>query len=427
MTADSSSASALMSPAPADPIPEQQPLWPDPEALARVVERLSALPRLTTETESGLLRAELAAAGRGEGLVLHGGDCAERFEDSDPATVLRKTAQLRALADRMRDGSGAPRATAVGRIAGQYAKPRSEEYEITPDGVRLHSYRGDAVNAHEPDPALRVPDPARLLTAHDRAARVLRTVRETWRGIPPGDRVFVSHELLLLPYERALLNGRVDPDGPAGPGGLPAPGGLPVPDGSAEPDGRHAGSTHFGWIGERTRRLDGAHVAFAASLSNPVGVKLGPGAEPAEAAALVRRLNPRAEEGRLTLVVRMGADRIGDRLPALARAVIATGVPVVWLCDPMHGNTLRAPGGTKTRAVPSVRAEVTGFVRVLRSLGAHPAGLSLELTPDPVTECVDARSASAGPDLFPDYRSLCDPRLNPAQANAVVGSFLAAL
>ncbi|MDN3267113.1 3-deoxy-7-phosphoheptulonate synthase [Streptomyces sp. MA15] len=406
----------LLSPRSTAPLAEaaQQPPWPDLTALADAVERLASLPPLTTPAETGLLRAELAAVCRGEGLVLHGGDCAEPFADSAPPTVLRKVSHLRALTDLLRDGAGAARGIAIGRIAGQYAKPRSEAYETTPDRCRMHSYRGDAVNAFEPDPTARVPDPARLLAAHTHATRVLETIRSRWRGSAPGERVYVSHELLLLPFERALLVAGERPGEPA-----------------------HAGSTHFGWIGERSRALHGAHVSLAASVTNPVGVKLGPGTAPQDAVNLALRLNPERVAGRLTFIVRMGAEQVAAQLPAVVRAVTASGVPVVWLCDPMHGNTVRLADGTKTRRVSVLCQEVTGFAHAVRAHGGHPGGLSLELTPDPVTECLDgpppgaadlpAPAEATGRDLLPDYRSLCDPRLNPAQAEAVVQSFLAAL
>ncbi|NLU68813.1 3-deoxy-7-phosphoheptulonate synthase [Streptomyces sp. HNM0574] len=395
MTSDASSTPAHT--APTRPA-AQQPAWPDPDALAEVVRELAVLPPLVTEEEVTALSGELAEAARGERLVLHGGDCAERFEDSDRDTVLRKAAQLRGLATRLREGAGAPGVTAVGRIAGQYAKPRSADHEPGPDGRSIPSYRGDAVNAEAPDPLLRVPDPRRLLTAYHSARRALAALRESARGEEAAQPVYASHELLLLEYERALFR--------KGPGAALAT------------------SAHFGWIGERTRGPRDAHADFASAVHNPVGVKLGPATTPDEALALARLLNPEAAEGRLSFIVRMGAERVTAALPPLVRAVADAGVPVVWLCDPMHANTYRAPGGRKTRALPEIRREIEGFVRVLRTHGAHPAGLSLELTPDPVTECVEGPRERTGAGDFPDYRSACDPRLNPEQATAAVDAFL---
>ncbi|ASU84919.1 3-deoxy-7-phosphoheptulonate synthase [Nocardiopsis gilva YIM 90087] len=375
----------------------QQPDWPDGDLLGHVRRTLRELPGLTTEEETEQLGTALAEAARGEALVLQGGDCAERFHDAVPARVRRKLDHLQGLASVLRAGTDL-RVVPVGRMAGQYAKPRSDSYETLPDGRRVPSYRGDAVNDPAADPALRTADPTRLVNAYDCSRSVLRTLRASWTDRPADERVYTGHELLLLPYEESLVRtGR---------------------------RGDYAASTHFGWIGARTRSLDGAHVGLAASVHNPIGVKIGPRTSPTEAVELVRRLNPDAVPGRLTFIVRMGAEHLETYLPPLVESVAAYGAPVVWLSDPMHGNTFRTPDGVKTRSMSAMRAEMEGFVRVLRQHRQWPAGMHLELTPDPVTECVDFPEAAADRRAFPDFRSACDPRLNPAQAERIVHAFL---
>ncbi|MER7078680.1 3-deoxy-D-arabinoheptulosonate-7-phosphate synthase [Saccharopolyspora kobensis] len=377
----------------------QQPDWPDGELVERARRTLSDLPGLTTEDEIDSLREVLAAAALGEALVLQGGDCAERFADAEPSTVRRKLDHLQGVASVLRSGAELPVVT-IGRIAGQYAKPRSTSHEKLPDGRSLPSYRGDAVNDIAADPVLRTPDPDRLLTAYHSARAVLDTMRSSWIGRPAAERVYAAHELLLLPYEEPLVRS-----------------------GST---GKFAASAHFGWVGERTRDIGGAHVRLAESVQNPIGVKIGPAVTPVEAVELVHKLNPDRIPGRLTLIVRMGAGEVGRRLPLLVEEVSRHAGPVVWLSDPMHGNTSRTSGGVKTRFLPAVLEEVTTFVRVLRERGQWPAGLHLELTPDPVTECVDGPERFEEHLAFPDYRSVCDPRLNPAQAAQVVDAFLLA-
>ncbi|MBB6170947.1 3-deoxy-7-phosphoheptulonate synthase [Nocardiopsis mwathae] len=375
----------------------QQPDWQDGDLLDHVRRRLRDLPGLTTEDEVGELERALAGAARGEALVLQGGDCAERFHDAVPDRVRRKLDHLQGLASVLRAGTGLG-VVPVGRMAGQYAKPRSDPYETLPDGRRVPSYRGDAVNDPAADPVLRAADPTRLVDAYDCSRAVLGAVRASWAGRQAGERVYTAHELLLLPYEESLVR--------------------------TGKRGDYAASTHFGWIGARTSAPDGAHVGLAASVHNPVGVKIGPRTSPAHAVELVRRLNPDAVPGRLTFIVRMGAEQLDSALPPLVEAVAAGGIPVVWLSDPMHGNTYRAPGGAKTRSLSAMRAETEAFVRVLREHRQWPAGLHLELTPDPVTECVDVPETATGRLVFPHYRSVCDPRLNPAQAEQLVHAFL---
>ncbi|PPK63693.1 3-deoxy-7-phosphoheptulonate synthase [Actinokineospora auranticolor] len=373
----------------------QQPPWPHQFEVDDVEAELAELPGLTTEAEVDDLAGAMTLVARGDALVLQGGDCAERLHEAVPDLVRRKVDYLQGLAAMMRAASGLP-SVAVGRLAGQYGKPRSSPYEPSPTdpGLRMVAYCGDAVNAPEPEPPQRVPNPRRLRAAYDSAQAVLREVRRASRGKPPAERVHVAHELLLLPYERPLVR--------------------------AGAQGPFTTSTHFGWIGERTRALPGAHVALAAGLRNPIGVKIGPTATPDDVVALTRALNPEGLPGKLCLITRYGAGEVDRLLPGVAKAVARHGTPVVWLCDPMHGNGLKI-AGTKTRLVEDILTEVATFVKVLSGLRLRPSGLHLELTPDPVTECVSPQDAEPS---FPDYRSTCDPRLNPEQSVAVIAHFL---
>ncbi|GGY38800.1 3-deoxy-7-phosphoheptulonate synthase [Streptomyces omiyaensis] len=373
----------------------QQPYWPDPDAVDTVERELAGLPVLTPEDEVVDLMNGMALVARGAALLIQGGDCAERFHEAVPDLVRRKVDNLQGLAAIMRAGSGLP-AVALGRIAGQYGKPRSSPFETEESGSgrKMPSYCGDAVNEPEFQPAARTPEPRRLLTAYTCSQIVLDEIRRSWSGRPVLERVHTSHELLLLPYERPLVREGAH--------------------------GTYSGSAHFGWIGERTRREDGAHVALAQAVHNPVGVKLGPTVSPEDAVALSRSLNPEGVPGRLTFIVRFGAKEVEELLPPVVRAVARHGAPVVWLCDPMHGNGLKL-AGHKTRLIEPMRAETAAFVRTLREHGQWPAGLHLELTPDPVTECV---SEFDRPPRFTDYRSTCDPRLNPEQSADMVTHFL---
>jgi 3-deoxy-7-phosphoheptulonate synthase len=373
----------------------QQPYWPDPESLDAVERELAGLPVLTTENEIVDLLGGMDLVAQGSALLVQGGDCAERFHEAVPELVRHKVDNLQGLAAIMRAGSGLP-AVAVGRIAGQYGKPRSSPFETEDSGSgrQMPSYCGDAVNEPEFEPAARTPEPRRLLTAYTCSRLVLDEIRHSWSGRPVLERVYTSHELLLLPYERPLVRKGAH--------------------------GTYSGSAHFGWIGERTRGEDGAHVALARAVRNPVGVKLGPSTSPEDAVALSRSLNPEGVPGRLTFIVRFGAKDVDRLLPPVVEAVARHGAPIVWLCDPMHGNGLKL-SGHKTRLIEPMHAEIASFVRTLWAHGQWPAGLHLELTPDPVTECVSERDESP---QFTDYRSTCDPRLNPEQSAEMVSHFL---
>jgi 3-deoxy-7-phosphoheptulonate synthase len=415
----------------------QQPDWPDPARVRDVVAGLAEQPPLVFVGECDQLSERLAAAASGEAFVLQGGDCAETFAGATVDAVREKIETLLQMALVLTYAASVP-VVKIGRMAGQFAKPRSRPTE-TREGVELPAYRGDAVNGFEFTPEARQPDPIRLLQAYNSAAVTLNLCRAYANGgyadlhqahawnrdfvarSPVGQRYeqlageidralafmkaagvdseefhgvefYSSHEALLLDYERALT--RVDPDS-----------GLP-----------YDLSAHLVWIGERTRDVGGAHVEFCSRIRNPIGVKLGPTASPDDAVALVERLNPEREPGRLTLITRLGADRIRDLLPPLVERVTERGAPVVWVCDPMHGNTFEAPSGYKTRRLDHVFDEVAAFFEVHRALGTHPGGIHVEFTGDDVTECIGGGQEIAESDLQSRYETACDPRLNRGQA-----------
>jgi 3-deoxy-7-phosphoheptulonate synthase len=415
----------------------QQPDWPDRGRLHAVTSELAGLPPLVFAGECDVLRERLAAVARGEAFVLQGGDCAETFAGATADAVRAKLQTLLQMAVVLTYGASVP-IIKIGRMAGQFAKPRSRPGE-TRDGVDLPAYRGDAINGIEFTAQARTPDPARLLRAYHCSAVTLNLCRAFATGgyadlhqvhawnqdfvseSPAGQRYerlageidralafmracgadpeelhavefYSSHEALLLDYEQALT--RTDSQT-----------GLP-----------YDTSAHFVWIGERTRDPGGAHVEFASGIRNPVGVKIGPGATPADVLGLIARLNPGREPGRLTLITRMGADRVRDALPPLIQAVVADGIEVPWVCDPMHGNTFEAPSGHKTRRFDDVLDEVQGFFEVHRRLGTHPGGIHIEFTGDNVTECVGGSHEIVADDLYQRYETACDPRLNRGQA-----------
>jgi 3-deoxy-7-phosphoheptulonate synthase len=415
----------------------QQPDWPDAAVLRSVVEQLRLLPPLVFAGECDQLKERLGAVARGEAFLLQGGDCAETFVDATADSIRNKIKTLLQMAVVLTYGARVP-VVKVGRIAGQFAKPRSVGTE-TRDGVTLPSYRGDAVNGQEFTLKARTPDPERLLRVYNTSAATLNLVRaftqggladlrevHSWNqgfvrgngahqryeamaqdidramafmlacGVDPEALrtvdLYSSHEALLLDYERALT--RVD----------------------SRTGRSYDVSGHLVWVGERTRDLDGAHIEFAASVRNPVAVKLGPGTTPEEALALTERLDPDGEPGRLTFISRMGADRVRDALPPLVEKVKASGAVVAWVCDPMHGNTYEAPDGLKTRRFGDVIEEVQGFFEVHRDLGTHPAGIHMELTGDDVTECIGGSGGLVETDLPMRYQTACDPRLNHQQS-----------
>ncbi|MEU4985649.1 class II 3-deoxy-7-phosphoheptulonate synthase [Streptomyces sp. NPDC021969] len=415
----------------------QQPDWPDPAALRDVTDGLAAAAPLVTAGQCAELRERMAAVARGEAILLQGGDCAETFAQVTPDSVRRKLKTLLQMAVVLTHATALP-VVKVGRMAGQYAKPRSSPVERQ-GALALPSYRGDAVNGLEFTAAARTPDPARLRTMYEASASTLELVRalttggfaglsqvHSWNrgfvarsrageryealadeigrslafmhacGIDTGElgtaEFYVSHEGLLLDYEAALV--RTDPA-----------------------TGRSwAGSGHLLWIGERTRRADGAHVEFFSRISNPIAVKLGPSTRADDVLRLIDRLDPHREPGRLTFVVRAGAERVRDVLPVLVEKTAAEGGQVCWVSDPMHGNTTTAPSGHKTRRFETVLDEVRGFVEVHRALGTHPGGIHVELTGDDVTECVGGGDELLAEDLPARYETACDPRLNHTQS-----------
>jgi 3-deoxy-7-phosphoheptulonate synthase len=415
----------------------QQPDWPDPAAVAAVTSEIARIPPLVFAGECDSLKERLAAVARGEAFVLQGGDCAETFAGSTADAIRGKLRTLLQMAVILTYAGSVP-VVKIGRLAGQFAKPRSAATEHR-DGTELPTYRGDAVNGLEFTAAARTPNPERMLRACHYSAATLNLCRaftqggyadlrqlHTWNtdfvaaspagqryealageidraltfmhasGIDPAEfrtvEFYSSHEALLLEYERAMT--RID-----------SRTGLP-----------YDTSAHFPWIGERTRALDGAHIEFFRHVRNPIGVKLGPSTTPQDALALADRLNPDNEPGRLTFITRMGASRIRYALPPVVAKVTASGAQVAWVCDPMHGNTTEAPGGRKTRHVDDILAEVTGFFEVHHALGTHPGGIHIEFTGDDVTECLGGSHGVTEDDLTGRYETACDPRLNRGQS-----------
>ena len=417
--------------------PLQQPTYDDPAALERAVAALRRLPPLVFAGECDDLRAKLAEAAAGRGFVLQGGDCAETFDGVTAGSIRGRLRVLLSMAVVLTYAAQVP-VVKIGRMAGQFAKPRSADLE-TRAGLTLPAYRGDAVNGFDFTPEARRPDPARLLQAYYASAATLNLVRAFTKGgfadlramhswnadfvrtahvakryedlTAEIDRAlgfmvacgvdgeafqtvdfYASHEGLLLDYEHSLS--RID-----------SRTGLPYNVGG-----------HLLWIGERTRQIDGAHVELMRHLRNPVGVKLGPTASPADAVGLAEVLDPEHEPGRLTLVSRMGAGEVRRVLPPIVAAVEATGRQVCWVCDPMHGNTFTSANGYKTRSFDDVVEEVNGFFDVHADLGTWPGGVVVELTGSDVTECVGGATELGESDLENHYETVCDPRLNRAQS-----------
>ena len=416
----------------------QQPKYKDQAALQTALLQLAKLPPLVTSWEIEKLKSQLAEAAAGERFMLQGGDCSESFEDCEPSAITRKLKILLQMSLVLVQG-GRRRVIRVGRFAGQYAKPRSADTE-TRGGVTLPCYRGDMVNRPAFRPEDREPNPELLVKAQGRAALTINFIRalvdggfadlhhpeywdlgfvsksplaseymrtvqsigeslrfmETLTGHNASDinRVdfFTSHEGLHLYYEQAQT--RQVPRRP----------------------GWYNLSTHFPWIGERTRNVDGAHVEYFRGIANPIGVKIGPGVTPEEALCLCSVLNPTNEPGRLTFIHRMGADKVGDRLPPLVETVERAGKKVLWCCDPMHGNTEMTSGGVKTRRFERIISELEQSCLILKECGAHLGGVHFELTGENVTECLGGASGITEADLQRDYRTHVDPRLNYEQA-----------
>lgn len=416
----------------------QQANYPDDDALASACAKLSALPPLVTSWEILSLKKQIAEAQAGKRFFLQGGDCAELFSECEPSIVANRLKVLLQMSLILLHGLEMP-VLRVGRFAGQYAKPRSEDLE-TIDGVTLPSYRGDLINGADFTPEARIPDPNRMLQAYAHSAMTMNFVRglvdggfadlhhpeywdlgwvqhsplaeefhrisqsigssvkfvETITGRKPGSlkRVdfFTSHEALHLPFEQAVTR--------------------TVP----RQWGHFNLGTHFPWVGLRTAQLDGAHIELVRGIRNPVGLKVGPGMSKAEVQALVKRLNPEKEPGRLVLIHRLGANNIEAGLPGLIDAVQATESPVLWICDPMHGNTEKASNGYKTRDFGKIQAEVEMAIDIHHRCGSRLGGLHLELTGENVTECVGGARRLNEKDLVTAYKTTVDPRLNYEQA-----------
>ncbi|HUP90729.1 MAG TPA: 3-deoxy-7-phosphoheptulonate synthase class II [Solimonas sp.] len=416
----------------------QQPQYPDAEALRNALDELRHLPPLVTSWEVNHLRAELAEAQAGRRFVLQGGDCAESFADCQPQFITNRLKVLLQMSLVLTHGLR-QKVVRLGRFAGQYAKPRSTDTE-TRGGDTLPSYRGDLVNGSDFTPAARIPDPRRLVEGHARSAMTINFVRglidggfadlhhpeywdldwvqhsplaadyqrmvdalgdsvrfmETLAGQPIGDfsRVdfFTSHEALLLWDEQAQTR--------------------QVP----RSEGWYNLSTHFPWIGMRTADIAGAHVEYCRGIRNPIGVKVGPAMTSDWLQGLCRTLNPANEPGRLTLIHRMGAARIAGHLPRLIEAVRACGQQVLWICDPMHGNTLTASNGLKTRPFDDIQGELMQAFEIHAACGSRLGGVHLELTGEDVTECTGGARNLTEDDLARAYRSQVDPRLNYEQA-----------
>jgi 3-deoxy-7-phosphoheptulonate synthase, class II len=415
---------------------KQQPEWPDQEAVRRASAELAALPPLVFAGEVDLLRERLGRAASGGGFLLQGGDCAETFAGATADQIRNRVKTVLQMAVVLTYGASLP-VIKMGRMAGQFAKPRSSNTE-TRGGVTLPAYRGDIVNGYDFTPESRAADPGRLLQGYHTSASTLNLIRaftqggfadlrevHSWnRGFatnPANQRYeglareidrairfmeaagadfeelkrvefYSSHEGLLMDYERPMT--RID-----------SRTGLP-----------YDTSAHFLWIGERTRELDGAHVDFLSRVRNPIGVKLGPSTTPQDMLELIDRLDPEREPGRLTFITRMGAGKIRDALPPLLEAIKHSDAQPLWVTDPMHGNGLTTPTGYKTRRFDDVVDEVKGFFESHRAAGTHPGGIHVELTGDDVTECLGGSEHIDEATLATRYESLCDPRLNHMQS-----------
>ena len=418
----------------------QQPNWPggkDGAPLAKAVADLKALPPLVFAGECDDLKAKIAEAAAGRAFWLQGGDCAETFASATADSIRNRIKTILQMAAVLQYYSSLP-VIKVGRMAGQFAKPRSNDMETRGD-VTLPAYRGDAVNDIEFTESSRTPDPQRLVRVYNTSAATLNLVRAFTRGgfadlrqVHEWNKGFIrdsqfgekyeqmateigralafmesagvdpeqfkavdfyaSHEALIIEYEKALT--RIDSR-------------TQLP---------YDVSGHFIWIGERTRQLDGAHVDFASKVRNPIGVKLGPKSTVEDALALIAQLNPDNEPGRITFITRMGAKTIREALPALVDGVTKSGANVLWVCDPMHGNTFESKNGYKTRNFEDVLDEVRGFFEVHKKLGTHPGGIHIELTGDDVTECLGGGDQVSEKDLESRYETACDPRLNHSQS-----------
>jgi 3-deoxy-7-phosphoheptulonate synthase len=414
----------------------QQPTWTDEAKLQAARDELAVLPPLVFAGEVDTLRTRLAAAAEGKAFLLQGGDCAETFADATADRIRNRVKTILQMAVVLMYGASMP-VVKMGRMAGQFAKPRSSDTETRGD-LTLPAYRGDAVNGYDFTEDSRATDPNRMVRAYHTSASTLnlirafttggfadlRSVHEWNKGFTDNpanvryeqlaaeiDRAirfmdacgadfdalkatefYVSHEALLFDYERPMT--RID----------------------SRTGNPYATSGHFLWVGERTRNIDGAHVDFMSRIRNPIGVKLGPSTEVSDVMALIEKLDPNREPGRLTFITRMGAGQIRDKLPKLVEAVKASDAKPLWITDPMHGNGMTTKNGYKSRRFEDVMDEVAGFFEVHRNAGTFPGGIHIELTGDDVAECLGGSEMIDEKTLESRYESLCDPRLNHMQS-----------
>ncbi len=418
----------------------QQPTYPNQDELNKILNELKNYPPLVFAGEVRTLKSQLAKVSRGEAFLLQGGDCAESFSEFHANNIKDTFKVLLQMSVVMTYAGGLP-VVKIGRLAGQFAKPRSSDTE-TIDGVTLDSYRGDIINGVEFTKEARIPDPKRMIKAYNQATATQNLLRafasggladlhqvhkwnldfahqsevtkkyeklaeeiekslqfmsacgvdsKTYRTLRETD-FYTSHEALLLPYEEAFT--RKD----------------------SLTDEWYNTAAHMVWIGDRTRQLDGAHVEYMKGIKNPIGVKAGPTMDPDDLVRLINTLNPENEEGRLNVIVRMGADKVGDGMPKLIRAVEKEGMNVVWSCDPMHGNTIKSSNNFKTRPVDAVLTEMKQFFQVHHAEGTHAGGVHLEMTGKNVTECIGGSFVVTEEDLSSRYHTHCDPRLNADQS-----------
>jgi len=418
----------------------QQPTYPNKQELEKVLSELKHYPPLVFAGEVRSLKSELANVANGKGFLLQGGDCAESFSEFHADNIRDSFKAIMQMAVVMTYAGGLP-VVKVGRMAGQFAKPRSSNIE-TFDGVTLDSYRGDIINGSEFTSAARVPDPSRMIKAYNQSSATQNLLRafasggladlhqvhkwtqdfahqgevtkkyealaedigrslkfmeacgvtsKTYRTLRETD-FYTSHEALLLPYEEAFT--RED----------------------SLTDDWYDTSAHMLWIGDRTRQLDGAHVEFLSGVKNPIGVKAGPSMDPEDLIKLCQKLNPENEAGRLNVIVRMGAGKVGEGLPPLIKAIEKEGMKVIWSCDPMHGNTIKSSNNYKTRPVDAILTEMKEFFQVHKSEGTFGGGVHLEMTGKNVTECIGGSFTVTEEDLSSRYHTHCDPRLNADQS-----------
>ena len=418
----------------------QQPQWPggvEGDAVKAAVATLSKLPPLVFAGECDNLKARIAQAQEGKAFWLQGGDCAETFVAATADSIRNRIKTILQMAAVLQYFASLP-VIKVGRMAGQFAKPRSNNDE-TRDGVTLPAYRGDAVNDLEFTLEARTPNPARLVQVYNTSAATLNLVRaftqggfadlrqvHTWnRGFANDPRFGARYEEMANEISRALAfmeSGGVDPESFKSVDFYSSHEALileyerPLTRIDSRTNLPYDVSAHFLWVGERTRQMDGAHMDFASKIQNPIGIKLGPKTTPEDALAMIAKLNPDNEPGRITFITRMGAGQIREKLPPLLKAVNDSGAKVLWVCDPMHGNTFETSTGYKTRRFDDVMDEVRGFFESHKAVGTHPGGVHIELTGDDVTECLGGGEQISEADLADRYESACDPRLNHTQS-----------